>query len=60
VAQVLTSEPWWQLDANSWAEMGKAGGELSVQVTSAYLVQNRVTEGPYQLNPPHIVRLEKP
>lgn len=57
VAQVLTSELSWQLDANTWAELGKhAGKELTVQVMSAYLVQNRVTEGPYRLGTPRTFR----
>ncbi|WNG40904.1 hypothetical protein F0U61_49835 [Archangium violaceum] len=57
VAQVLTSELSWQLDANTWAELGKhAGKDLSVQVMSAYLVQNRVTEGPYRLATPRKFR----
>ncbi|PTL83281.1 hypothetical protein [Vitiosangium sp. GDMCC 1.1324] len=57
VVQVLTSELSWQLDANTWAELGKnAGKDLTVQVMSAYLVQNRVTEGPYRLDPPRTFR----
>ncbi len=58
VAQVLTSELSWQLDANTWAELGKNTQALTVQVTSAYLVQNRVTEGPYQLATPRAFRRE--
>jgi hypothetical protein len=57
VAQVLTSELSWQLDATSWAELGKnADKQLTVQVTSAYLQENRVTEGPYQLATPRTFR----
>jgi hypothetical protein len=56
VAQVLTSDLSWQLDANTWAELGKQTGALSVQVTSAYLQENRVTEGPYQLSTPRTFR----
>jgi hypothetical protein len=57
VAQVLTSKLSWQFDANTWAGLGKhADKDLTVQVTSAYLVQNRVTEGPYQLATPRIFR----
>ena len=61
VVQVLTSEVSWQLDATSWAELGKhAGKDLTVQVTSAYLVQNRVTEGPYSLATPRTFRRGAP
>lgn len=57
VAQVLTSDLSWQLDANTWAELGKnAGQDLTVQVMSAYLVENGVTEGPYRLDPPRTFR----
>ena len=61
VAQVLTTELSWQLDANTWAELGKHAGEaLSVQVTSAYLQDNRVTEGPYRLATPRTFRRGTP
>jgi hypothetical protein len=57
VAQVLTSELSWQMDATTWAELGKhAGKDLTVQVMSAYLVQNRVTEGPFRLAAPRTFR----
>ncbi|MHA7627503.1 hypothetical protein [Corallococcus sp. M7] len=53
IAQVLTSELQWQLDDGSWQTVKDAAGkELSVQVVSAYLVQNRITEGPYSLGAP--------
>ncbi|HEX8441101.1 hypothetical protein [Archangium sp.] len=60
VAQVLTSELFWQLDATSWAELGKNAGDLRVQVTSAYLKDNRVTEGPFQLATPRTFRRGAP
>jgi hypothetical protein len=57
VAQVVTSELSWQLDATTWAELGKhAGKDLTVQVMSAYLMQNRVTEGPFRLAEPRTFR----
>ncbi|WP_223641356.1 hypothetical protein [Corallococcus sp. EGB] len=50
IAQVLTSELQWQLDDGSWQTVKEAAGKgLSVQVVSAYLVQNRITEGPYTM-----------
>lgn len=61
VAQVLTSDLSWQPDATTWAELGKHPGEdLSVQVMSAYLVQNSVTEGPYRLETPRTFRRSGP
>ncbi|HEX8823980.1 MAG TPA: hypothetical protein VF794_28940 [Archangium sp.] len=56
VAQVLTPDLSWQLDANTWAELGKNGNAFSLQVTSAYLQENRVTEGPYTLPTPRTFR----
>ncbi len=57
VVQVLTSEVSWQLDANTWAELGKyAVKDLTVQVKSAHLVENSVTEGPYSLATPRTFR----
>ncbi|GMU02297.1 hypothetical protein KH5H1_64170 [Corallococcus caeni] len=53
IAQVLTTELQWQLDDGSWRTVKDAAGKaLSVQVESAYLVQNRITEGPYTLGTP--------
>ncbi|WP_254380198.1 hypothetical protein [Corallococcus exiguus] len=53
IVQVLTSELQWQLDDGSWQTVkDSAGKALSVQVVSAYLVQNRITEGPYTLGTP--------
>jgi hypothetical protein len=60
VAQVLTPDLSWQLDANTWAELGKSGPSFSIQVTSAYLQENRVTEGPYTLATPRTFRRGTP
>jgi hypothetical protein len=60
VAQVLTPDLSWQLDANTWAELGKRGQSFSLQVTSAYLQENRVTEGPYTLATPRTFRRGTP
>ena len=51
--EVLTSELSWQVDATSWSTMAGANGqELSLQITSAYLQENRLKEGPYRLATP--------
>ncbi|HLM45296.1 MAG TPA: hypothetical protein VK458_15600 [Myxococcaceae bacterium] len=60
VAQVLTSDLSWQLDATTWAELARSGQSFSVQVTSAYLQENRVTEGPYTLATPRTFRRGTP
>jgi hypothetical protein len=55
--QVLTSELAWQVDAESWTAMGEAAGQdLRLQVTSAYLQDNRLKEGPYRLETPRTFR----
>jgi hypothetical protein len=46
---VLTTDLSWQVDDAGWAAMaGAAGQTLSIDITSAYLTENRITEGPYQ------------
>jgi len=60
VAQVLTSDLSWQLDATTWAKLARSGQSFSVQVTSAYLQENRVTEGPYTLATPRTFRRGAP
>jgi len=57
--RVLTSELAWQLDTASWNTLREAAGNaLTVQVTSAYLEQNRVTEGPFRMATPRTFRME--
>ncbi len=56
--EVLTSELSWQVDTESWKAMGQAADQdLSLQVISAYLQDNRVKEGPYRLATPRTFRL---
>ncbi|MDY7229863.1 hypothetical protein [Hyalangium rubrum] len=48
--QVLTTELSWQVDEASWRLMGEGGGQdLSLRVTSAYMQDNRLKEGPYRM-----------
>jgi hypothetical protein len=55
--EVLTSELSWQVDTASWATMGEAAGQdLSLQITSAYLQDNRLKEGPYRMATPRTFR----
>jgi hypothetical protein len=57
--RVLTSELAWQLDTESWNTLREAAGNaLTMQVTSAYMVQNRVTEGPFRMATPRTFRME--
>jgi hypothetical protein len=55
--QVLTSELSWQVDEDSWAIMAGAKDQpLSVQITSAYLQDNRLKEGPFRMATPRTFR----
>jgi hypothetical protein len=55
--QLLTSELAWQVDSASWQTMNEAAGQdLRIQVTSAYLQDNRLKEGPYRLETPRTFR----
>jgi hypothetical protein len=55
--QVLTSELSWQIDEDSWAIMAGAKDQpLSIQITSAYLQDNRLKEGPYRMATPRTFR----
>lgn len=56
--EMLTSNLEWQLDAATWDTLrGAIGQDLSIQVTSAYLVENRLREGPYKLATPRTVHM---
>lgn len=58
--EMLTSNLEWQLDAATWDTLkASAGQDLSVQVVSAYLLQNRITEGPYTLAQPVTIRIQE-
>jgi hypothetical protein len=55
--QVLTSELSWLVDQDSWNLMTDAKDQpLSIQITSAYLQDNRLKEGPFQMATPRTFR----
>lgn len=56
--ELLTSNLEWQLDAATWDILrGAVDQDLTVQVTSAYLLQNKLREGPYRLEAPRTIRV---
>lgn len=56
--ELLTTHLEWQLDPATWDTLrGAVDQDLSIQVTSAYLVQNKLREGPYRLASPVTVRM---
>ncbi|NMO18186.1 hypothetical protein HPC49_51415 [Pyxidicoccus fallax] len=56
--EMLTSNLEWRLDAATWDTLrGSVDQDLTVQVTSAYLLQNKLTEGPFRLEAPRTIRV---
>jgi len=56
--ELLTSNLEWTLDTATWDTLrGAVDQDLSIQVTSAYLVQNKLREGPYRLAAPVTIRM---
>jgi hypothetical protein len=45
--QVLTTELTHSLSAESWDDLVEADGEITLELTSAFLTEGRVTEGPF-------------
>jgi len=49
VARALTTDETWVPDAAVWAELKTAEGvPIEIVVTSVYLTENRITEGPFR------------
>lgn len=55
--RVITTELEWQVDDESWATMKGASGDISVQITSAYMQETRISEGPYRPAAPRTFRV---
>jgi hypothetical protein len=55
---MLTTGLDWQLTASQWAELTAAGGQMSVRIVSAYLSENRITEGPFSPAGPLLFTVE--
>ena len=53
VARTLTTTTSWTLDAASWAALKATNGAtLQLVITSAYVQQNRIQEGPFRAATP--------
>ncbi|MBX5482483.1 MAG: hypothetical protein IRZ16_11705 [Myxococcaceae bacterium] len=51
--RVLTTKDEWQVGSETWALLKAHRGEtIRLTVTSAYLTENRITEGPYRASTP--------
>lgn len=50
--EILTTELDYPLSASQWAALGASGaGTITLEITSAFLRENRITEGPYRPAP---------
>ncbi len=59
IARGLTTDEQWTLSAADWSTLkSHIGLPISVTVTSAYLTENRVTEGPYRPAAPTVIELQ--
>lgn len=59
--EMLTSELSWQLDADTWSPLSEPTTQgLSLQITSAYLQENRLKEGPFKMAQPRIFQRLSP
>jgi hypothetical protein len=53
--EMLTTDLSWQLDDATWAPLAEPTTQgLSIQITSAYLQENRLKEGPFKMAQPRI------
>lgn len=56
--EAVTTELSWQVDGAAWESLqGAAGETASIDVMSAYLTENRITEGPYRPAAPRTVTI---
>lgn len=55
--EVITTETQWQVDDESWSAMKAASGELTLQITSAYMQETRITEAPHRPAQPRSFRV---
>lgn len=54
----LTTDLSWQLDAASWAITSGGAKTVEVSLTGAYLVNGRITEGPFQPAAPRTFKIQ--
>ena len=55
---LLTTELEWQLADDEWTRLKAATGTVTVDLIGAYLVENRITEGPFSPAAPLSLRVE--
>jgi hypothetical protein len=58
VVEGLTTELSWEVTGAAWDAVRAATGQsVTIDVTSAYLTENRITEGPYRAAEPRAVTI---
>lgn len=55
--EVLTTNLSCSIDGAGWDEIRAATGPVTIDVTSAYLTENRITEGPFRASTPTTVTI---
>lgn len=55
---MLTTQLEWALSADDWATLKGSPGEMSASIWSAYLIENRITEGPFTPAAPLTFKVE--
>jgi hypothetical protein len=55
---LLTTQLEWQLTDAQWGVLRAAPGDMSVSIVSAYLDENRITEGPFAPAAPLVFQVE--
>lgn len=54
----VTTELQWEVTGAAWEALGSATGQsITIDVTSAYLTENRIIEGPYRAAEPRTVTI---
>lgn len=54
----LTTEETWEVDDDAFAALAEASGQtVTIDVTSAYLTENRITEGPFRPASPRTISI---
>ena len=58
--ELVTTRVEWIPNSTAWAQLKDTGGQtLSLDVFSAYLAENRISEGPFHLTQPLTFRVEQ-
>lgn len=57
VVEGLTTSTSWDVRGDDWEAVKAATGPVTIDITSAYLTENRITEGPYRPDAPRTITI---